>query len=183
MEYDGKPGARMAPRGIRLNAGGKGLLLFRGGGFGGLDPLAVFALDVVAFVRLGTDLFGAEFADLLDGGAFLLGDGGVNDLAVGVFGREMSCVGFSLGLSLAITALGRQERIPEYKGPDVIIGYEGAIPGTRAAALALAEKLRTEGSTVILDSSHMSEEELDEYAASRQIAATFDINMAEEGEE
>ena len=109
--------------------------------------------------------------------------GGRYDSTVGVFGREMSCVGFSLGLSLAITALGRQERIPEYKGPDVIIGYEGAIPGTRAAALALAEKLRTEGSTVILDSSHMSEEELDEYAASRQIAATFYINMAEEGEE
>ena len=69
------------------------LLFLGGGGFRGLDPLAVFALDVVAFVRLGTDLFGAEFADLVDGGAFLLGDGGVNGLAVGVFGVDDLLVG------------------------------------------------------------------------------------------
>lgn len=109
--------------------------------------------------------------------------GGRYDNTVGVFGREMSCVGFSLSLSLAITALGRQGKIPDEKGPDAIIGYDINIPGARAAALALAMKLRGEGSTVILDSSHLSEEELDEYAGKRAIAATFYINEAKEDEE
>ncbi len=109
--------------------------------------------------------------------------GGRYDNTVGVFGREMSCVGFSLSLSLAITALGRQGKIPDEKGPDAIIGYDINIPGARAAALALAMKLRGEGSTVILDSSHLSEQELDEYAGMRAIAATFYINEAKEDEE
>lgn len=61
------------------------ILLFRGGGLGGLDPLAFFVLDEFAFGGLGTDLFGAEFADLVGGGALLLADGGVNGLAVLVF--------------------------------------------------------------------------------------------------
>lgn len=109
--------------------------------------------------------------------------GGRYDNTVGVFGREMSCVGFSLGLSLAIIALGRQGKIPEAKGPDAIVGYDPTIPGTRAAALALAEKLRGEGSRVVLDTTNMTEEELDSYAASREIAASFYINMAEEVQE
>ena len=78
----------ISPQGkICLCHGRKGLLLFGGffGGLGGLDPLAVLTLDELAFGGLGTNLLGAEFADLFDGGAFLFGDGGVDGLAILVF--------------------------------------------------------------------------------------------------
>ena len=68
------------------------VLLF-GGGFGGLDPLVVFALDEFPLGGLGANLLGAKFADLVDGGAFLLGDGGVNGPAVLVFVVDELLVG------------------------------------------------------------------------------------------
>jgi len=43
--------------------------------------------------------------------------------------------------------------------------------------------MRAEGSVVIVDSSNMSEEELDNYAEAMNIAATFYVNETEGGEE
>lgn len=102
--------------------------------------------------------------------------GGRYDKAVSAFGRNMEAVGFSLGLSLAITALMRQGKKCETLPVDAIVGYDGRIKGARPAAMALAERLRSAGSTVILDTSSMTQTELDEYAEKRKIGASFFIN-------
>ena len=59
---------------------------------------------------------------------------------------------------------------------DAIVGYDNKVEGARSAAIALAEKLRASGSIVILDTAEMNESQLDEYADSRRIGASFYIN-------
>ena len=87
--------------------------------------------------------------------------GGRYDNTVAVFGRQMECAGFSLSLTLTLTALMRQGAAMEEKPADAIVGYR---EGFRPQAYAMAEKLRDEGLAVILDTSGKSEEELDAYA-------------------
>lgn len=92
--------------------------------------------------------------------------GGRYDNTVAVFGRQMGCVGFSLSLTLTITALLRQGVSMEETPCDAIIGFKA---GFRGKAYAEAEKLRSEGLSVILDTTGMSKEELNNYADNQGI--------------
>ncbi len=122
----------------------------------------------------GTDYYtGVIFKGYTYEVGFPIVSGGRYDNAVGVFGRDMECVGFSMSLSLAITALMRQGKISEKAPIDVIIGYDSSIKGARANAIAMADQLRDEGSSVILDTTGMTEDELDAYADANDIAASF----------
>lgn len=96
--------------------------------------------------------------------------GGRYDGSVGVFGRDMECVGFSLSITLAITALMRQGLELEAPSVDVIIGYA---EGYRSAAIKLAQQLREDGENVIIDVSGKTAEELDEYADRAGICAAM----------
>jgi len=87
--------------------------------------------------------------------------GGRYDNTVGVFGRDMECVGFSLSLTLSITALMRQGLKLSLAPADAVIGYKEE---ARSEAVRLASSMRLEGSCVILDTEGRSAEELDSYA-------------------
>lgn len=113
---------------------------------------------------------------------FPIVSGGRYDNAVGVFGRDMECVGFSLSLSLAITAIMRQGAELETVAADAIIGYDSSVKGARAAALSMAEGMRLEGTSVVLDTTFNTAEELDSYADANNISACFFIDTVEEGQ-
>lgn len=102
--------------------------------------------------------------------------GGRYDRTVGVFGRDMECVGFSLGLSLAITALMRQGLELESPAAEAIVGYEKGNKDARSSAISLADQMRLGGTSVILDTSGMNEEELNRYADENDIQTVFWIN-------
>ncbi|MBR2523448.1 MAG: ATP phosphoribosyltransferase regulatory subunit [Clostridiales bacterium] len=106
--------------------------------------------------------------------------GGRYDNVAELFGRKMEAVGFSMSLTLAITALMRQGLELKKEQASVIVGYDRAVKGARAKAIALAKALREEYTSVILDSSGMSEEELDQYSDLNNIPATFYVNEGEE---
>lgn len=106
--------------------------------------------------------------------------GGRYDRTVGVFGRDMECVGFSLGLSLAITALMRQGLELESPAAEAIVGYEKGNKDARNSAITLADQMRIGGTSVILDTSGMNEEELNRYADENDIQTVFWINGGQE---
>ena len=106
--------------------------------------------------------------------------GGRYDNVAELFGRKMEAVGFSLSLTLAITALMRQGLNLERQTASAIVGYDRNIKGARAKAIALAKALREEYTSVILDSSGMTEDELDSYSDLNNIPATFYVNEGEE---
>lgn len=87
--------------------------------------------------------------------------GGRYDNTAEVFGRQMDCVGFSLSLTLAITALLRQKTQMTDRPADAIVGYK---EGYRAYAFAVAQKMRDEGLTVIIDTTGMDKDRLSSYA-------------------
>ncbi|MBO4637360.1 MAG: ATP phosphoribosyltransferase regulatory subunit [Clostridiales bacterium] len=95
--------------------------------------------------------------------------GGRYDKTVGAFGRDMECVGFSLGLSLAITALMRQGLELEIPGADAVVGYDKGSKDARKTAITMAEQMRCGGSVVILDTSSETEEELNAFADENNI--------------
>ncbi|MCR5592585.1 MAG: ATP phosphoribosyltransferase regulatory subunit [Saccharofermentans sp.] len=107
---------------------------------------------------------------------FPIVSGGRYDNTVAVFGRQMECVGFSLSLTLTLTALLRQGISMDEKSPDVIVGYA---EGYRAQAFALVESLRGEGLAVILDTTGMDADALDEYSGKLGIEKS--IFVKEEG--
>ena len=92
--------------------------------------------------------------------------GGRYDNTVAVFGRQMGCVGFSLSLTLTLTALLRQGVSMEETPCDVVIGFR---QGFRGKAYEEAQKLRDEGLAVILDTTGKSKDELNEYAGKQGI--------------
>ena len=102
--------------------------------------------------------------------------GGRYDRTVGVFGRDMECVGFSLGLSLAITALLRQGLELESPAAEAVVGYEKGNKDARSSAISLADQMRLGGTSVILDTSGMSEEELNAFADENDIQTVLWIN-------
>ena len=102
--------------------------------------------------------------------------GGRYDRTVGVFGRDMECVGFSLGLSLAITALMRQGLELENPAAEAIVGYEKGNKDARSSAISLADQMRLGGTSVIFDTSGMSEEDLNAFADENDIQTVFWIN-------
>ena len=88
--------------------------------------------------------------------------GGRYDNTVEVFGRKMECAGFSLSLTLTLTALMRQGVSMEEAPADTVVGYG---KGGRAKAYATAQKLRDEGKSTMIDTTGRSEAELNAYAA------------------
>jgi ATP phosphoribosyltransferase regulatory subunit len=92
--------------------------------------------------------------------------GGRYDNTVAVFGRQMGCVGFSLSLTLTLTALLRQGVSMDEKPCDAIIGFKD---GFRGKAYEQAAKLREEGQSVILDTTGKSKDALNEYAKKQGI--------------
>lgn len=94
--------------------------------------------------------------------------GGRYDKVVSVFGRDVPAVGFSIGITLCITALHRQEWSRERRSTDVIIGYD-AETGLRKKAIQAARELRKKKMKVILDCSGKDENGLNSYAKSNGI--------------
>lgn len=111
---------------------------------------------------------------------FAILGGGRYDNVVGTFGREMEAVGFSLGLSLAITALMRQGLEPVEAAPEAIIGYDIGIEGTRKAAIALKQQMVAEGTRVILDTQGYTQEALEKYADDNGIDTCIYIDETKE---
>lgn len=108
--------------------------------------------------------------------------GGRYDKVISTFGREMSAVGFSLGINLILIALRRQDKLPEFVKVDAIVGYaEGE--GMRKAAFATAKELRAMGNKVVVDTEHRSEAELDAYAEEHGIDQVVFIEEEEDSEE
>ena len=87
--------------------------------------------------------------------------GGRYDNTVEVFGRKMECVGFSLSLTLTLTALMRQGVSMEETPADTIVGYG---KGGRAEAYSTAQKLREAGKAVMIDTTGKDEAALKAYA-------------------
>jgi ATP phosphoribosyltransferase regulatory subunit len=75
----------------------------------------------------------------------------------------MAAVGFSISLTLSMTALMRQDKFTPAAGVKVIVG------GDFEAAMVTAEALRAEGTAAALDTTGMTEEELDAYAKAKGI--------------
>ena len=99
--------------------------------------------------------------------------GGRYDDVANVFGKEIQAVGFSISLTLAITALMRQDKYAPAKGAGVIVG------GDFEAATAAAEALRAEGTPVILDTTGMDEEALENYAKEKGIETVMFMDGGE----
>ena len=99
--------------------------------------------------------------------------GGRYDDVSKTFGKDMAAVGFSISLTLAITALMRQDKFTPAAGATVIVG------GDFERAIATAEALRAEGTAAVLDTTGMTEEELDAYAKARGIETIMYMNGGE----
>lgn len=102
--------------------------------------------------------------------------GGRYDNTVAVFGRQMECVGFSLSLTLTLTALLRQGMSMDEKPVDAVVGYEA---GRRAEAYKIVNKLREEGTSAMIDTTGKSHSELNEYAAKLGITKVVFVNGEE----
>lgn len=101
--------------------------------------------------------------------------GGRYDNVVSVFGRDLAAVGFSLSLNLCMTALRRQNKELVQLRADTIIGYSDE-PGMRKLALSMAKDLRAEGLVVLVDCEGMNEEDLSQFAESRNIDQMVYLN-------
>ncbi len=130
---------------------------------------------------LGSDYYtGVIFKGFTYEVGFPILGGGRYDNVVGTFGRDMEAVGFSLGLSLAIIALMRQGMEPEASKPEVIIGYDIDIEGSRKAAIALKQQMVAEGTRVILDTQGYTQEALEKYADDNGIETCIFIDETKE---
>lgn len=89
---------------------------------------------------------GMIFKGFTYGLGFPLFSGGRYDQLVGAFGRNLAATGFSIGTSLALTALQRQGKPAGQIPQPILLGFAR---GQRAAALVLAECWRREGKSVI----------------------------------
>ncbi|MEA4889457.1 MAG: ATP phosphoribosyltransferase regulatory subunit [Clostridiaceae bacterium] len=91
---------------------------------------------------------GIIFKGFTYGLGFPLFSGGRYDRLVEAFGRELSATGFSIGVSLALTALRRRDKAPAKPEDPLLLGYA---PNRRAEAFTLAGRLRAAGQRVICD--------------------------------
>ncbi|MCQ2473738.1 MAG: ATP phosphoribosyltransferase regulatory subunit [Saccharofermentans sp.] len=89
--------------------------------------------------------------------------GGRYDSVAETFGRDIEAVGFSISLTLSITALMRQDKFVPAKGANIIVG------GDFELASATVESLRQEGTPAILDTTGMSQDALEKYAEEKGI--------------
>ncbi len=91
---------------------------------------------------------GIIFKGFTYGLGFPLFSGGRYDGLVQDFGRDLPATGFSIGVSLALTALQRQGLLAASQARPLLLGFD---PQKRTKALELAEKMRGQGRPVILD--------------------------------
>lgn len=97
----------------------------------------------------GLDYYtGVIFKGFTYGLGFPLFSGGRYDGLVGLFGRDLSATGFSIGVNFILTALSRQNLLYSPVEGIVYLGYD---PGLRASAFSRADQLRQEGMRVICD--------------------------------
>ena len=94
---------------------------------------------------------GIIFKGFTYGLGFPLFSGGRYDGLVGLFGRDLSATGFSIGVNFLLTALRRQNRLISAPDEIVYLGYE---PASRAAAFAQADQWRKEGKRVVCVAGH-----------------------------
>ena len=100
--------------------------------------------------------------------------GGRYDDVSKAFGKDISSVGFSISLTLALTALIRQDKLVTSPAASVIVG------GDYEAASAAVEALRAEGTAAILDTTGLSEDELNSYAQAKGIETVMYLNGGED---
>jgi len=105
--------------------------------------------------------------------------GGRYDNVARVFGRDIASVGFSLSLTLSITAMMRRGTGLPGVTPDVLVGYDKDAEGAMQKAISVSENLRAEGSVVVLDTMGRDEEQLDSYAAECGIETVVFIGKEE----
>ena len=103
--------------------------------------------------------------------------GGRYDQVISAFGRDLTAVGFSLGINLCMTALRRQGADYEQSYADAVIGYSEE-PGMRKMAIEMAEALREEGLRVILDCDGKDEVTLEKYAEQRKVEQVIFLNQS-----
>lgn len=108
--------------------------------------------------------------------------GGRYDKVVSVFGRDLSAVGFSIGITLCIAALHRQGKAFSNTPIDVIVGFEDE-NGLRKKAIDAVRLLRKKKMTVILDVSNKQEQALFEYAKKRKIQQVIFLNNCDCGKD
>ncbi|HHT76967.1 MAG TPA: ATP phosphoribosyltransferase regulatory subunit [Clostridiaceae bacterium] len=108
--------------------------------------------------------------------------GGRYDKVVSVFGRDLSAVGFSIGITLCIAALHRQGKAFSNTPIDVIVGFEDE-NGLRKKAIDAVRLLRKKKMTVILDVSNKQEQALFEYAKKRKIQQVIFLNKCDCGKD
>jgi ATP phosphoribosyltransferase regulatory subunit len=108
--------------------------------------------------------------------------GGRYDKVVSVFGRDLSAVGFSIGITLCIAALHRQGKAFSNAPIDVIVGFEDE-NGLRKKAIDAVRLLRKKKMTVILDVSNKQEQALFEYAKKRKIQQVIFLNKCDCGKD
>lgn len=108
--------------------------------------------------------------------------GGRYDKVVSVFGRDLSAVGFSIGITLCIAALHRQGKAFSNTPIDVIVGFEDE-NGLRKKAVDAVRLLRKKKMTVILDVSNKQEQALFEYAKKRKIQQVIFLNKCDCGKD
>lgn len=89
---------------------------------------------------------GIIFKGFTYGIGFPLFSGGRYDRLVKKFGKDIPATGFSLGINLALAALGRQNRLPAASDQTIMLGYAEA---DRVKAVQTAEALRNQGKKLI----------------------------------
>lgn len=146
-----------------------------------IDYLKLYDFDKYVSIDLGLlehwdNYTGMVFKGYTYEVGFPIIGGGRYDNTIGKFGRNTAAVGFSLSLTLTITALMRQGLSLSEPTAEVIVGYDKSNLDYKKTAITLAETLRASGTSVILDLNGMTSEELDEYASEKAIETVIYIN-------
>ena len=136
--------------------------------------------DFLKYINIDLGLMGSEeyYTGMIFKGftyevGFPIISGGRYDEVSKAFGKDISSVGFSISLTLALTALMRQDKLVTEPAASVICG------GDFDAACMTCEALRAEGTAAILDTTGLGEEELNEYAKARGIETVMYLKGGE----
>ena len=92
--------------------------------------------------------------------------GGRYDNLIKRFGKDCPATGFSLGINMVMTALERQNKLPEPPGGSCYIIYHR---NARKKAFSVLSELRQKGETAELDIASMDMEKARVYAKSKGI--------------
>lgn len=110
---------------------------------------------------------GIIFKGFTYGVGFPVVSGGRYDRLVEKFGKNCPATGFSLGINMVMTALQRQNMIPEKKRKTTLISYSET---GRKTAFMLCGELRRQGLDVEMDVQNLRGEELIRFAANKGIS-------------